>query len=101
MMMYPKQKKIRLKGKAQQELVEAVYKRDGHCCVVCGRWVEEGHKYHHEPAKGKGGQDIIEHAALLCDDCHYIRHHGANGWKVRESVEKYLNEKYGTDRVKL
>lgn len=98
-MMFPKTKKIRLTGKAQKELVEAVYKRDNHCCIVCGRWVEEGHKYHHEPAKSHGGQDIIEHAALLCEGCHYKRHHGPEGYLIKETVENYLNAKYGCERM--
>lgn len=99
MMMFPKKKKIRLTGKAQQKLVDDVYKRDGHCCVVCGRWVEKGHKYHHEPPKSHGGQDIIEHAALLCDLCHFIRHNGPNSNEIKEAVESYLNKLYGVDRV--
>ena len=99
--MIPKHKQVRLKGKALADLMKSVYERDGHCCVVCGRWVEDGHKAHHEPAKSKGGQDVIEHLVLLCDKCHYTRHHGTNGYAVREAAENYLNAKYGADRVYL
>ena len=38
--MIPKHKQVRLKGKAMQELVKAVYERDQHKCVNCGKWVD-------------------------------------------------------------
>lgn len=82
--------KIRLKGKALRNLVQAVYDRDRHKCVNCGRWVPDGHKFHHEPPKSHGGQDIIENAVLLCYDCHYKRHNTAEGKEIADKCRRYL-----------
>ena len=89
-MMYPKQKKIRLKGKAQQELVEAVYKRDGHCCVVCGRWVEDGVKPHHAyPGYGRKSDELGQ-MVLLCYECHQAVHFGKNSAEITAKIREYL-----------
>lgn len=91
MMMYPKQKKIRLKSKAEREkLALAVYERDRHKCVNCGRWVPDGRMFHHEPPRSQGGQDILENAVLLCDDCHRLRHDSAEGIEIADKCRRYL-----------
>lgn len=89
-MMFPKQKKVRLKGKAMSDLVKAVYERDRHKCVYCGVWVEDRRKFHHEPPKSQGGQDVIENAVLLCDMCHYNRHNTVEGAAIADKATRYL-----------
>ena len=46
--------------------------------------------WHHEPPRSQGGQDIIENAVLLCDDCHYKRHNTAEGREIANKCRRYL-----------
>ena len=89
-MKFQKNKLVRLKGKAQLALMALVYERDKHCCVVCGRWVKDGTKYHHEPCGAGRKSDEIGKVALLCDECHYKRHHTEEAMAIKEKVERYL-----------
>lgn len=88
--MLKKSKLVRLKGKALLALVAQVYERDRHCCVVCDRWVEDGKKPHHEPCGAGRKSDELEKMALLCDDCHYKRHHTEEAVVIKDKVERYL-----------
>lgn len=91
--MIAKDKRVWLKGKALAKLNSDIYECDGGVCVICGRFVMPGTKWHHEPC-GARKSDEIEKGALLCNDCHYERHHG----KVKEyrrKVEEYLEGLYG------
>lgn len=88
-----KTKRIRLKGKALAQLNSDIYERDGGVCVICGRFVLPGTKFHHEPC-GAEKSDEIAKAVILCNECHYQRHHG----KVKEYRQKameYLYDLYG------
>ena len=89
-MMIPKHKLVRLKGKALATLVEQVYERDQHCCVVCRKWVEDGHKPHHEPCGAGRKSDELGKMVLLCDDCHYKRHHTGEANEIKDKIERYL-----------
>lgn len=88
--MIPKHKQVRLKGKAMQELVKAVYERDNHRCVNCGKWVEDGVKPHHVCYKSHGGSDTLDNMVLLCPSCHYAVHHGKNSAEVKDKIRRYL-----------
>lgn len=81
---------VRLRGQALRELVRAVYVRDNHSCVVCGSWVEDGVKPHHEPCGAGRKSDELNKMVLLCGSCHYERHHGKGAVRVREAVDRYL-----------
>lgn len=88
--MFAKRGIVRLHGKALLELVAAVFERDKHSCVVCGRWVEDGVKPHHEPPAAGRKSDELGKMVLLCNCCHYERHHGARSGVIKASVERYL-----------
>lgn len=88
--MFSKHKHVRLRGEALRSLVDAVYERDQHKCVVCGRWVEEGHKPHHVIYKSHGGGDELGNLVLLCDACHHEIHCGKNTVELRDKLERYL-----------
>lgn len=88
--MLEKSKQVRLRGEALRGLVDAVYERDQHKCVVCGRWVEDGHKPHHEPPGAGRKSDELDKMVLLCDECHYKRHHAGDAGIVRDKIERYL-----------
>jgi 5-methylcytosine-specific restriction endonuclease McrA len=86
-------KMVRLKGVKLKQLNDAVFLRDSHMCIYCGRWVEEGSKAHHEP-QGSQKEDIIEKMVVLCYDCHSQRHFGKQSELVRLACEEYLALKY-------
>lgn len=79
------------------DLVNAVYARDKHCCIVCGRWVEDGNKPHHEWGGYGRKTDSIDKMVLLCYECHFQRHHGKNSAVVRERCRSYLNGCYNNE----
>jgi 5-methylcytosine-specific restriction endonuclease McrA len=85
-----KRKPIRLKGRELSALNARIYERDQHRCVVCTRWVEDGHKFHHVIYKSHGGDDSYENGVLLCDDCHYEVHHGKRSVEVKDKIKRYL-----------
>lgn len=68
-----KTKRVRLKGKALRELNAAIQERDGYCCIICGRYVDPGEKFHHEPP-GAEKSDEMGKGVTLCFDCHQERH---------------------------
>lgn len=91
--MIAKDKRIRLKGKALAKLNSDIYERDGGVCIICGRFVMPGTKFHHEPC-GSRKSDEIEKGVLLCGGCHHQRHFGEV--KVyRRKVKAYLEGLYG------
>ncbi len=92
--MIPKPKRVRLKGAALKALNEAIQERDGHCCIICGRYVQPGEKFHHEPG-GPDKSDVMEQGVTLCYDCHQRRHFGPGSQVVKEKCRVYLAELYG------
>lgn len=66
---------------------EHVLERDGHCCRVCGRWVEMP-ALHHIVFRSQGGLDVpsnlITIGWLPGHDCHLTIAHGANARSWRE-----------------
>ena len=93
-MMFPKPKRVRLKGKALARLNQAIHDRDNDRCVICGAWVDPGKKFHHEPC-GADKSDEEEKGATLCDRCHFRRHNGPNSTEIRELIKEYLRKHYG------
>lgn len=92
--MIPKPKRVRLKGAALKALNAAIQERDGHCCIICGRYVQPGEKFHHEPP-GAGKSDEITKGVTLCYECHQERHFGPDSWTIKKQIEQYLQNLYG------
>jgi hypothetical protein len=67
-------KPVRLKGRALAEFNTAVHERDDNRCIVCGAYVPDGVKFHHERSGLKS--DVIEECVTLCYHCHQERHFG-------------------------
>lgn len=65
-MMIPKATTVRLKGVPLKKLVEAVYKRDNHECIICGAWVEDGVKPHHEPQGSRKSDELDKWCFYVC-----------------------------------
>jgi 5-methylcytosine-specific restriction endonuclease McrA len=68
--------RIRLKGKALEELRIAVFQRDAFRCSECDRSVtwESGHLAH-IISRGAGGSDTMENTRVLCSTCHLVGEH--------------------------
>ncbi len=97
--MLEKTKRIRLHGKKLKELNDYIYERDGHCCAVCGAYVEPGTKFHHEPP-GRYKSDEKEKGVLLCPHCHDRRHNGNESRTIQGLVVAYLQQLYGEKGAK-
>lgn len=89
-----KTKRIKLTGKKLRQLNAAIHHRDQHRCIICGAYVEPGRKFHHEPC-GIYRSDEIEKGVLLCDACHFKRHHTGDAAYIREKIITYLRRLYG------
>jgi hypothetical protein len=96
--MIAKNKPVRLKGEKLAKLNADIHERDNDCCVLCGRWVDPGEKFHHEPC-GPDKQDRVECGVVLCEKCHYERHFGKNSIAVKKFIEEYLKNYYGGDGI--
>lgn len=86
-----KEKRVKLKGKALRELNDAIHDRDHNQCVICGRWVDIGEKFHHEPC-GSRKSDEINKGVTLCGDCHFKRHFSKECNQVKGKIESYLRQ---------
>ncbi len=77
-MMYPKSNHVKLKGAAYRKFAEAVMKRDGWCCIICGSPynLTVSHREHKKMGGGSGPGDVIDNADCKCMKCHQKEH----GW---------------------
>lgn len=78
---------------------EAVFERDGGCCVFCGR---VGIPNAHFIARSQGGLGIEENILTLCWDCHRKYDQTPRRQEMREFFKEYLQSKYPEwDETKL
>lgn len=85
----PKHKHIRLHGQAVKELNDRIHERDGHCCVLCGKPVDDGEKWHHVYFGNGNKNDVEEEGVTLCMDCHTLAH-GPDSRDIRIVLSQYL-----------
>ncbi|MEW6609451.1 MAG: HNH endonuclease signature motif containing protein [bacterium] len=57
------------------EVKEAILKRDGYKCVVCGRGREDGIEIHadHKIPLDKGGENTIDNGQTLCSEHNFLK----------------------------
>lgn len=87
-MMIPRRKRVKLTGRALVKLIERIYKRENHCCAICGKWVPWGIKPHHFP-QGADKSDEYDHMVLLCYECHQ-KAHATDVKFMKERIKNYL-----------
>ena len=94
--MFPKTKRIKLKGTAVKELNNTIHKRDNDQCIICKKYVDIGEKWHHVFFGNGRKNDVEEEGVLLCYDCHQDTHSNADVMEenTRKCVE-YLRSIYG------
>lgn len=58
-----------------QDIKEAIFKRDGYKCIVCGRGREDGVEIHadHRIPLEKGGTNTIENGQTLCSEHNLLK----------------------------
>ena len=83
----------RLTGLKMATLNHKIHERDGNRCIICGRYVDPGCKFHHEPC-GINKKDQLAFGVLLCYDCHQERHFGKDSVKIKGQAELYLAKLY-------
>lgn len=68
----------------------AVIERDGHCCRVCGRWVETV-GLHHVVFRSHGGPNTEDNLVVVGwlpgHDCHLVHAHGVRAAVFREALQ--------------
>jgi 5-methylcytosine-specific restriction endonuclease McrA len=57
------------------EVREAIFKRDGYRCVVCGRGIKDGVEIHadHKKPLDKGGTNTIDNGQTLCLEHNFLK----------------------------
>lgn len=74
-MMSTKRKPAKLSQVDWAKIRHECYERDVHCCVWCGRYVEEEQAHpHHIVFRSQGGANAKENIATLCVACHRAIH---------------------------
>lgn len=57
------------------QIKEAIFRRDGYKCVVCGRGIEDGIEIHadHRVPIDKGGRNTLENGQTLCSEHNLLK----------------------------
>lgn len=71
---------------------DAVWERDGHCCIVCGNPAAMPNA-HYIP-RSQGGLGIEQNIATLCIVCHYAFDQTISRDWYKQQVREYLQSKY-------
>lgn len=73
---------------------EAVFKRDGGKCVLCGRWADPSWACAHYIRRSHGGLGVEKNILTLCPSCHRAFDEGIDKTKLRAILSEYLADKY-------
>lgn len=75
-----------------QKVKQAVWERDGHCCIYCGRTYAMPNA-HYIP-RSNGGLGIEQNIVTLCADCHNNTDNSSMRPIMLEFIRDYLKSKY-------
>lgn len=86
-----------------KKVKEAVWKRDKHKCIFCGKLVDIFYANSHFIPRSAGGLGIEENIVTACEDCHREQDNGKNTKEYDKKAEKHLKRIYGAnwDKEKL
>lgn len=90
---YFKTPNIRLKGDKLRSLNNYIHNRDNNACIICGREVDIGEKFHHEKRDGLKN-DVKQEGVTLCYGCHQERHFGKCASIIKTRCINYLTKLY-------
>ena len=74
---------------------KAVYERDNHKCIICGKFVPVTCSNSHYIKRSQGGLGIEQNVVTLCMNCHYEYDFGKNTKDYEGFVRNYLKKIYG------
>lgn len=99
----PKVQKIKGKKHKQtkateipKKVKEAVWKRDKHKCIFCGKRVDVFYANAHFIPRSAGGLGIEENIVTACENCHREQDNGKDGKVYDKKAEKHLKSIYGS-----
>lgn len=92
--MLQKKQRVKLYGQKLKKLNHDIFERDNYTCIICGAYVSDEHKFHHEPC-GIEKSDELSGGVVLCDQCHYERHNTDKLKEIKTKCEDYLRSLYG------
>ncbi len=74
------------------EIKQAIFKRDGYKCVMCGRGIKEGMEIHADHVKPKdlGGEATFENGQTLCSQHNFLK----KNFKQTEAGKKFFIRLY-------
>lgn len=79
---------------------DAVWKRDGGCCILCGS--PDAAPNAHIVPRSRGGLGIEENIVTLCPVCHRELDQGLRRGAISQQVEQYMMDIYpGWQKQKL
>lgn len=80
-----------------KKVKEAVWNRDNHKCIFCGKFVSIDYACCHYVGRAQGGLGIPENTFTACEDCHREQDNGLHSKEYTEIAENYLKSIYGPD----
>lgn len=78
-----------------KKVKEAVWKRDKHKCIFCGKQVDVFYANAHFIPRSAGGLGIEENIFTACEDCHREQDNGKNTKEYDKKAKKHLMSIYG------
>ena len=75
-----------------RKVKEAVWERDGGCCILCGN--PHASPNAHIVPRSRGGMGIEQNIVTLCPDCHRAFDQGTDRRKLYQQVSQYMAEIY-------
>lgn len=70
-----------------KKVKDAVYERDGGCCIICGK---QGMPNAHFISRARGGLGIEQNVVTLCFECHNAYDFGSR--KDKETIRYMIKE---------
>lgn len=71
---------------------EAVWERDCHCCIICGR--SEAMPNAHYIPRAQGGLGIVQNIVTLCAKCHWRYDQSSDRKLFKGAIREYLMSKH-------
>ena len=78
-----------------KKVKNAVWERDKHRCIFCGKEVDVFYANAHFIPRSAGGLGIEENIFTACKDCHIEQDNGKNSKEYDQKAKKHLKSIYG------
>ena len=78
----------------RKDVKQAVWERDDHCCILCGKPVAMQYANAHYIPRSQGGLGIEQNVVTMCFDCHFRQHNTDEGDKIFRFIGQHLHKCY-------